>query len=160
MAIERAVPLKYTKGSITQGSADAFVQGSITTALAGVTGLCWRVRELVLEVPNGTAAAANFEVAFTRKSFSAMPAMTEKSVIFRYKRSFSMTTSGASVLENVLRWSYPSDSADFLVVEDPVYVQLDSASTTLANVLSWSIGYEEAKIDESLRQALLIAALQ
>lgn len=154
-------PRQYIKGSVTQGSNDAFIQGSITTGLAGVTGLCYRVRELVLEwAAPAQGTTSDQEVSFTRKSFAAIAALTEKANVFRARRSFSLTTSGAIYVERVTRYQFGDDDDSFLILEDPFYIGFDSAGTSASNVLSYSIGYDEAKINESERISALVAALQ
>jgi hypothetical protein len=155
----KASPLSYLRGTITQGSADAFVQSSVTTGLDGETTLCYRVRHLVFEFSLGMAEVdASYEFGFSRKSLAAVGAWSDKHVIYRYVRQLTLTTSGLISHENVIERRFDGD--EFLIVEDPLYAFLDSTGTSGANVVRYSLGYEEVRIDASERLDLLVTALQ
>lgn len=160
MAGKKAALRKYLKGSVTAGSSDAFVQGSITTGLSGETKVAYRVRELWLELPNMDGADQSVEVTFTRKSFAAIPALTEKSVIWRLNRVHSLTTSGSVTFDRVIKQYFAEDDDSFIIVEDPLYMQHDTAALSTSAVVSYVIGYDEVSISEDDRMALLVAALQ
>jgi len=151
--------LAYLSGAPLQGSADAFVQASISTALSGQTNVCYRMKELVFELPQvANANACDYQVTFTRKSFAAIPAITEKSLIFTFRRSVAFATSGEAVYDRVFRFTW-SDSDAPIIVEDPIYVQFDSATTSAANTLYWRIGYVIQSINATDRLQLIANSL-
>jgi len=153
----KAAPLSYLRGTITQGSADAFVQSSITTGLDGETTLCYRVRHLIVELALAEADSW-IEVAFSRKSLSAAPTWADKHVVWRHIRQAAITTSGMAVTDNVVERFFNGD--EFLIVEDPFYMILDSNGTSASNAVRYSLGYEEVRIDADMRLDLLVTALQ
>jgi len=78
--------LAYVVGSVTQGSADAFAEAEIATALSGQTSRAFRVREIMVEFPAFTTTASSIELTLTRRSMSAIPLITDRNVIARWKR--------------------------------------------------------------------------
>jgi hypothetical protein len=51
------------------------------------------------------------------------------------------------------------DDDEFLIVEDPLYAQLDSASTSGTNACQFALGYEEVSISADDRLELLVNSL-
>lgn len=154
----RPVPLSYIWASATQGSNDAFVQANIQTGLTGLVRQAYRIRELLFELSGGGTLNASYQFSLTRKSFAAIPTLGDKSLIV--KRAFSnvMTTSGAIQAQQVWREKY-DEQDNLLLVEDPVYLQLDSASTSTTNTIYVRIGYEVIAMNEVDRLNLVATSL-
>lgn len=153
----KATPYKYLKGSVVQGSADAFVQGSVSTGLSGEEKKALRVKSLVIRRPSMVADAANLQIAFSRKSLSAFPVLSDRHVCFMHEETVELTTSGAWIQPVTLRWRFAED--DFLIVEDPIYFVVDSASTSAANTVYYELACEECTINENDRWEMLVSAL-
>lgn len=153
----RANPLAYLRGTITQGSADAFVQTPITTGLSGETRKAYRVRHLLLNMPTLPEVDFNVELSFSRKSLSAMPTLADKHCIWYEKFSLGVTTSGIFLARNTIERIYSDD--EFLIVEDPLYMQADSTGTSAANAFAFALGYEEVSIADDARLELLVNSL-
>ena len=152
--------LRYISGSVTQGGADAFAIASIATALAGATRQAYRIRELEFEIPRPMVNVinSNVEVTLSRRTKTAMPVITDVDVLKKIKVCAEFTTSGAQNAESVFRFAYAEDE-DLLVVEDPLYLMVDSLSTTLTQTVYCRIGYEVTTISEVDRLTLLTQSL-
>jgi len=150
---------QYLWVTLTQGSNDAFVQNTMATALLNTSGICFLLRELVVEWPAPFANGADLQLSLTRKTFAAVPALTEKSLIWSARRTLGLTTSGAALINRVERFTWNQDD-NLTLVEDPLYWQLDSASTSASNVVNLRIGVVQAKITDLEKVALVAASLQ
>ena len=151
--------LAYLTGSVTQGGADAFAQAEIATALTGVSRVAFRIRELLFEIPRiSLPATANIELALTRRTKAAMPNITDRDVIAKIKVGHEMVTSGGVTDMLVHRLTFTEDD-ELLVVEDPLYFQVDSSGTTLTQTVYCRIGYERATISDVDRLTLLTQSL-
>lgn len=152
--------LSFLPFTLTQGSADAFIQASIATALTGLTKTAYRMALLEFEVPSIWNDGRDLQLSLTRKSYAAMPTsmVLEKSNIFYWRRFVSLTTSGAAMYDRVLRFTWTDDDAP-IIVEDPIYAQLDSAATTASNVVYGRIGYWQDTISEVDRLTLIANSL-
>lgn len=162
----KASALRFLYATLTQGSADAFIQANMATALSGQTKTAYRVREILIEwgvagssQGQGVFNGGVWELCLTRKTQAAMPVITDKSVIAKFKRASAITTSGASILDTISRYVYSEDD-DLIIVEDPVYWQLDTAGTALTNVAQVRVGYQEVSISEVDRLTLITNSLQ
>lgn len=155
------VALSYFWTTLTQGSSDAFIQASVTTGLYGQTKVAYRVRELLFEFSStgGVAGAtAQLELALTRKSFGAMPTAAEKSLIWKWKRSNVLVTSGMVTANTAVREVF-QESDNILLVEDPIYAQLDTNGTSATNTVYLRIGYERVSISDVDRLTLIANSL-
>lgn len=151
-------PLKYLKALLTQGGANAFVQGSITTGLSGETRLAYRVRHMLLQTPDVVAGASfDWDISFTRKSVAAVPAISDKSTIWKMRANSGFTTSGFLMREAIMERFFDED--EFIIVEDPLYWQYDSTGFGAAGTIHVALGYEEAPIADDDRLNLLVGAL-
>lgn len=158
----KADALSYLWTTLTQGSADAFVQASMATGLQGQTKAGYRIREVVLEGAGNSAFAqtgGTFEISCSRKSLAAMPVLTEKSLIAKWKWINSFTTSGLAVIQQTRREVF-SDADNLIVVEDPFYWQLDSNGTSVASTVYVRVGYEIVTLSEVDRLTLIANSLQ
>jgi len=122
--------------SLTQGGADAFVQGSVLTGLSGRQA--YNVRAFTLELPGSqllaVSADSELQVAITRRSKSAMPLISDSDVLFKWSFANALTTSGEVFFPCV--HVYVPD-LEVPIVEETLYAQLDSTTLamTLANVI-------------------------
>jgi len=150
--------LAYIVGSVTQGGADAFAESEIATALSGQTGRAFRIRELLFERPFFSATGSSLELTLTRRTMAAIPLITDRNVIARLKWHAVITTSGAYQEQLVERLTFAEDD-ELLVVEDPLYFQIDSTSTTLTSTAYCRIGYELVNISANDRLQLALQSL-
>lgn len=157
----KASPLKYIRGSVTQGSADAYKQEAVTTGLSGETKKAYRVLHALLEwtIAPDAADADMIQCQFTRKSQAAVVQVSDKSLIYAKKLQVELATSGAFLFPFIWREDFPHDDGDiFLIVEDPIYIAIDSTAVgTLA--MHYSLAYEEVAIAEDDRLNLLVSSL-
>lgn len=152
--------LNYLVGTATQGAADAYVEAEIATALSGLNTVSYRVREILLEF-DGTAIAGDqdeLEIALSRRTKAAMPLVTDRDVIAKWTKGVRMTTSGTVENIGVVRLTFTEDD-DLRIVEDPIYLQVDSASIGAALTISARIGYERVNISALDRLTLLTNSL-
>jgi hypothetical protein len=152
--------LSYIQGSVTQGGADAFAVASLATALSGISNIAYRVRELLFEIPRMTiVAAGNVEVALCRRTKAAMPNITDLDVIAKVKMGTELVGAAAGVAqEYVKRYAFSEDD-ELLIVEDPLYLAVDSNASTLTQTVYCRIGYERVNISAVDRLTLLTASL-
>ena len=117
-------PLTIT---LTQGSADAFIQGSVLTGLTGrhayrVAGVAWSFPAASM----ATLVAQNafqLELALTRRSKTATPDISDGDVILRWSVGNHLTTSGAYLFEGDHYWV---PDFELPIVEETIYANLDS----------------------------------
>jgi len=131
MALKAATtPLIIT---LTQGSADAFVQGSVLTGLSGRQA--YNVRAILIELPvalNAISADNSLQVSITRRSKTAIATLADSDTIFARAVSKDFATSGSTLLDAV---SVYVPDLEIPIVEETIYAQLDSTSTTLTNTV-------------------------
>jgi hypothetical protein len=115
--------------SLVQGSADAFVQGSVLTGLTGNQAYALLgVAKEILNAATLMTAAADFEIsmALTRRSKAAMPNISDSDVIWKSVLAFNFTTSGVTELTLTEYWK---PDLEIPIVEETIYAQLDSTGT-------------------------------
>lgn len=159
----KGAALSYLVATITQGSADAFVQASIATALTGLSKTAFRLKTIEIELgqARSVASGADYQFTLARKSYAAMPTspMLEKANIFALRLGAAQASAvGFSFYDRIITHTYTDDDAP-IIVEDPVYAQLDSASTSVANVLYVRLGYWQETISEVDRLTLIANSL-
>lgn len=151
--------LLYLIGTVTQGSNDAFAQAELPTGLAAIGNQAFRVKEIIINTSALPAVnGCNSAASLTRKSFAASPAVTERSLIIKQARTMRLTTSGATIEQQPGIYKYVNED-DLLIVEDPLYIQISSAATAQLNAAIFRIGYEQVRITEVDRLAILAATL-
>lgn len=160
MANAKTTPAGRLVFSLVQGSADAFVQAEIETGLQQVgQAYGYRVIEIGVKVsPLPFVDACYFDLTFTRQSVAATPSLNDRSLIWGYSRAVELATSGAYTQEQIVRWQ-PPDAANVIVVENPLYVQLDSGSTSIAMSATGYILYESVKLTDTERLSLIAQSL-
>lgn len=133
--------------TLTQGSNDAFVQGSIVTDLEPADGLAYVITraEIVRPVPIAMANSALIEWSVTRDTKSAIALMSDPDCMYHDGIALKMTTSGATM--DRIRTEVVFEDGLF-VVEPYLYVQLDSANTTATNTAYFRFWYEQQKLSE------------
>lgn len=113
--------------SMTQGGADAFVQGSVLTGLSGRQA--YNAKAVALSIPSASLVAVNaatlwsWYVTLTRRSKTAQPEISDNDVIFRWSLASQFTTSGAFTWAGDYYQVFPLDQP---IVEETIYAQLDS----------------------------------
>lgn len=150
--------LSYLTGSVTQGSNDAFAEAEIATALSGINTISFRVGEIYFGFAAAGTSGATYEAALTRRSKTAFPTVDDRDVIAIWRFSMAFTTSGLAVVPLITRYTFTEDD-DLRIVEDPLYLQVDSASSSAQNVLRCRIGYNRVNISQVDRLTLLTNSL-
>lgn len=119
-----STPLVIT---LTQGGADAFVQGS---ALTGIQARqAYRLDGLAFGFNNASLLAIssaqqwNIMLTLTRRSKAALPELSDTDVIFRHSLASLFLTSGAATFPGDFYWK---PELEVPIVEDTIYAQLDS----------------------------------
>lgn len=151
--------LKYLQALATQGSADAFVEVEFQTGLSNVTRSAFRIRTLEWQLGQALPSSADcmIQTMLRRNSTAALSVSNPNAVIAYFQRASDLTTSGVGIQElgpNVI--IYPRD-LDLLIVEESLFLQVDSAATGLANVAWVRIGYEVRTITENERLSVQAA---
>jgi len=116
--------------ALTQGGADAFVQGSVLTGLSGRQA--YNLKSVEIEPATLTtwaqllAADSSVEIALTRRSKAAMPTIADNDVLFKQTFVIAFTTSGAAFVTLGTPYNF---ALEMPIVEDTIYAQLDSTTT-------------------------------
>lgn len=143
----------------TQGAANAFVEASLVTSLTGQTTIAWQVQEIVIElgaIEPAPGAGDDLEVALTRRSKSAMPNIGDIDVFFKHSESVGIVTSGAVFRPDIIRYQ---PTRELFLVEDPIYIQVDSTGYASATTVVAEIFYELVSISAIDRLTLLTQSL-
>lgn len=116
--------------SATQGSADAFIQGSVLSGLSGRSAYNLRAVsfEITGYVASSLANASEISLAITRRSKAAMPAISDSDVLWKRQWQFKLTTSGAVFIPTMCGTDIIG-LAELPLVEETLYAQLDSSTT-------------------------------
>lgn len=150
-------PAGYLLSSVTQGSADAFVEGTVVTGLSliGTTG--YLIRGIHIQRPNLLAVDnIQYVIAVTRRTKSASAGWYDADTIFSDMVKIELATSGAFAYNQTVSWYPPGPT---YIVEDNLYFQLDSSNTSATNTATLRIEYEVIRITESERNALVSRTL-
>lgn len=154
--------LAYLTATLTQGGNDAFIQTSIATALTGQTRTVYRLASMEIEWPPFINSAGNdAQLSLTRKSFSALATsmVLEKSMIFYRRRTNMYSTAVGNVVYSRTELVTWSDDDAPVIVEDPIYAQLDTSGTSATNVAYIRLGYWLDSITEVDRLQLIANSL-
>lgn len=139
--------------SVAQGSNDAFAQSSGSTGLSNVINTSYRVLGIEVYFAALPGVDSNIQVAITRKSFAAFPAFTERALIRSWWRFAEFTTSGLAVSDQILHYNVPRE-LDLRIVEETLYIQIDSNATSASNGAAVRLLVEEARITEVERLSI------
>lgn len=147
-------------GSALQGGADAYVEASINTALTGQTRQGYNVTRITFEGANwafGGSGVFEYEVALSRRSKAAMPDIDDPDVILKWAPAFRLSTSGGFQGDKIIEFLPPDRS--MIIVEDPIYLELDSNNTAGANNVIAVIEFEVITLSEVDRLSILVNSL-
>ena len=152
--------------TVLQGGADAFAQAELATALQGVKGTAYKVNMLryefilpaVAPFPAGVIALQDLELCLTRRTKAAMPNISDVDVIHKWAWAAQYTTLvGAGPVFSCVGFFVPQ--SEILIVEDPLFIQIDSTATTLTYSAVIDIDYDAVKISDIDRLSLLTLSL-
>lgn len=150
--------LSYLWLSLVQGGADGFIQTQQSTPIQSA-GFAMRIRELTWIWPRLTMAAnQQVQLAVSRKSFAAMPALTEKTLVYYDEARSEILTSGAIVWTPARQRVFSEDEAP-AIVEPTLYAQFDSNGTGLTSTVVLRVGYLVEKISDVDRLTILANTL-
>lgn len=138
--------------SIVQGSNDAFVEATIVTQLSSLSRTAWVINLISFQTPGLPNAGADIEMCLSRGTKTAMPQLTDRDVIYKLKREVKFTTSGAQY-QNVMEHFSPAQ--DIFIVEENIYLQMDSAGTSASNTGYVAVDVTPKQISEAQRLAIL-----
>lgn len=153
--------LKTLVASVTQASADAFVEGTIVTGLQAIGDIGYKIRRIVFSLPPPVEVDSAVYCSVTQRSQTATPNPNTRSWLAGITRFVKLTTSGILVYEGVgpgtiFTWD---DDEDMIVATDPLYFQLDSDTTSAANNCTARIDYQEVRLSETQRLSIMNNAL-
>jgi len=148
--------LKWLIATATQGSADAFVENEFQTGLSNVTRTAFRIRRIEWGLPLLIGADCSFLVQLGRNSQAAITTTLGNPVINTVFRSMELTTSGMVVQDNSPWIAYARDE-ELLIVEESLFLRLDSTGTSASNSCACRIGYEQRTITENERLSIQAA---
>jgi hypothetical protein len=134
--------------SVTEGSADAFVEGSASTDIVPEDGLILRVTAIWVNFVTGwsaLAADARADWSVTRDTKTAIADLSDPDSILCDGFGFAITTSGSSVIPQTFRYD---DLTGIYLVEPLVYFQLDGSATGITMQANCRIFYEEVRASE------------
>lgn len=145
-------------GSVTQGSNDAYAEDSIVTGLTNLANVAWSIQLIQFEVTGAIPGVnlANIEMCLSRGSKAAMPLISDRDVIFKARNVVTFTTSGATFQPMIFSFS---PSSELLIVEDTIYLQIDSASTSITSTFHASIEVAQKKVTEQQRLSILASRI-
>lgn len=132
--------------TLTQGGADAFVQGTIATGLDPSDGIAFVLVgiEVVFPIPFG-GTASNVQWSVTRDTKTAIAYYDDQDCLYSDGLGTIMQTSGMRLQQ--LRTEVAFDRGIF-IVEPSIYAQLDSNATSAANTAYMRLHYEQQKVSE------------
>lgn len=162
MATRKDPALRLT-WTATQGSADAFIEVAIPTGLQSVgagASTAIRIIELGIETAAMPEVDCNWEVAITRQSMAAIPNVSERSLLNKFKWQIALTTSGMIYVPDLVKRWQPAEAANVILVESSIYCQLDSAGTGASNGVTGYLLGEYIKVSESERLQLVAQSLE
>lgn len=152
--------------TVTQGGADAFAQAEMATALTGIKGTAYLINairyELILPAvpvfPLNVAALQDISLALTRRTKAAMPNISDVDVIHKWKYTGTWTTLVGSVAAFKAADVF-EPKGEILVVEDPLFLQIDSTGSGAIWSAVVDVDYEVKKISDIDRLSLLTLSL-
>lgn len=148
--------LKWLVAGVTQGSADAFAEAEFNTGLSNVTRTAYRIRRLEWSLPTVIGADSNAVMCLRRNSSASVTFAGSNAIIATRGVACELTTSGMIVYQTVLSDSYARDE-ELLIVEESLFLQVDSTGTSATNTGYVRIGYETRTITENERLAIQAA---
>jgi len=137
------------------------------TALTGQTKTAYKILEVGFEIivpatgrfPAQIAAVQDLEICLSRRIKTAMPDSNDVDVIkkFRFAGQMQTAASFAPIFEPLQIWQ---PLGEVLIVEDPLYVMIDTTGTGDTWTATMWVDYELTNISEIERLTLLSQSLQ
>lgn len=150
--------IKWLTTTVQQGSADAFAEGELQTGLSNITGSCWRVRRIEFYVAALASADSDITVQLSGKSLAAVNVLANSCIAAVY-RKVELTTSGSPVYEIWPNAQVYDRDYELLIVEESVYLTVDSSSTGAQNVAGVKIWVESRSITQTERLTIQASRL-
>lgn len=159
MAVPRT---RVLRSILVNAAADAFAQIEIPTGLFAVEqGFGLLLRRLDIQPVTGWSIANGSAMQFSlsRRSKTALPDITDPDCIFRWdSRVAAATAVGFAFYDHKRVYDFPGgDEAliDQLIVEDPLFAQLDSNGIGSVITINLRLQCEVIKVSELQRLALI-----
>jgi hypothetical protein len=147
--------------ALTQGSADAFIQGSVITGLQAkqayrLDGIAFSLSEASMAALSATGTW-DYRVTLTRRSKAALPEITDTDVIASYSLANGFTTSGAYMFTGDYYWK---PDVEIPLVEEIIYAQLDSTAIGAAITVNLRMDVTLDSISDIDKLNLIARSLQ
>lgn len=144
----------------TQGSADAFVEASVSTGLSG--NLAFNARQFQYQLKNASGLAGlgtdcEIQWSLTRRSKAAMPTLDDSDVIYKGGFVMAVVTSGIALLPTEGSFT---PLVDIPIVEETLYLQLDSTGTAATLAICVVMSVESDSISDIERLRIISRSLQ
>lgn len=152
--------LKWLIATVTEGSADAFAEAEFATGLSGIARTAYRIRRIEWQISAMPNVSCELQVALRRNSSAAISAFSSQSVIAGLFRAIRFTTSGAANQEIFPNAQNYSRDLDLLIVEEALFLQIDSNATSAACSAICRIGVENRSITDNERLQILATSAQ
>jgi hypothetical protein len=140
---------QYKSVVLTQGGADAFVQGSITTDIIPADGEGWLLSRIEIQFDPTALAALSADASIiwsgSRDSQTAVRGYNDADAFYVGGRVFSLTTSGTYQQPLVEVFDPPVGT---IFVEPTMYFQLDSTATGGIVIATFRVHYTMVKLTE------------
>jgi len=148
--------LRFLAASVVQGSADAFAETEFQTGLSNVTRQAYRIRRIEWYVPAPIGADSNIAMCLRRNSSASLSTLVGNPMIAGFDQTMELTTSGMVLIPKMgpmLVNTYAKDE-ELLVVEESLFLQIDSTGTSASNTGFIRVGYETRAITENERLSI------
>lgn len=139
--------LRNFNATLTQGSADAFVEGSISTGLQPADGFAFRILVVEILLAQGLPINNNprIEWSICRDSKLAVAGLDDEECMYSDAIENRLLTSGAAQTRCLITHR---PEGGLLVVEPTIWIQMDSNNTTLSNSADFRLHYDTVKLTE------------
>lgn len=140
--------------TLLQGGNDAFVQTSLNTGLSASGTSGWKITQIQIEyiTPLNIPVNSQIELALSRASQVAMPLLSEDDVLYKDILNFRIAASGGFIFDKIQEYR-PTE--EIVLIEETVFLQLDSVATANANTAIVRVTVEEVKVSTAERIAIL-----
>jgi len=146
-------PAGFLIAKATQGTNDAFAETTIVTGLSLIGNLAYEIRGIAWTHTKLLAVdAVDLTISLTRRTKSAIATLVDPDVIFYQGTNVELATSGAFYANYTGYWKPLGPT---YVVEDNLYLGIDSTSTSATNSVTIRIEYDIVRVTDSERNALL-----
>jgi len=138
---------RYLTAQCVQGSADAFIQDSITTGLIPADGFAFKITKMLVDWSAGMASVNGSErqLSLTRDTKTAIARYDDPDTLFFFGEMSRLVTSGLQITPEGYSFDFPDG---LYVVEPTIYLQVDGNATTVAYTVNARLYYEEVKLSE------------